>query len=249
MAGLRTSCVGRVKSDSLAGGARVVRRVHRADAKLTAPVTQLKAPESNIPFVADYRDLQLKPNLLAGLIALSLTGCMTPAVLRDPSTGEIVQCLATGAFPIINQQQCIAAHEGMGWIRTTGAEARRASQQQLAQRNTEVTAAIEECRAARMRGELKSYAEAAQCANVRIRAVNQSASYPFMDLVDLAAAVRLADAEKVDKHQMSEAEAALHVAQVKSMVPREIWCDNKHSSEERAEAGVGTGFFSKLFGR
>jgi len=160
----------------------------------------------------------LKPNLLAGLIALSLAGCMTPAVLRDPSTGEIVQCLATGAFPIINQQQCIAAHEDMGWIRTTGAEARRASQQQLAQRNTEVTAAIEECRGARMRGELKSYAEAAQCTNVRIRAVNQSASYPFMDLVDLAAAVRLADAEKVDKHQMSEAEAALHVAQVKSQL-------------------------------
>ena len=40
-----------------------------------------------------------------------------------------------------------------------------------------------------------------------------------------------------------------HVAQVKSMVPREIWCDNSHTAEERAEAGVGTGFFSKLFGR
>ena len=54
--------------------------------------------------------------LALGVIALSLCGCMTPAVLRDPDTGQIVQCLATGSFPIINQQQCIAAHEDMGWI-------------------------------------------------------------------------------------------------------------------------------------
>jgi hypothetical protein len=40
-----------------------------------------------------------------------------------------------------------------------------------------------------------------------------------------------------------------HVAQVKSMVPRETWCDKNHTAEERTAAGVGTGFFSKLLGR
>ena len=40
-----------------------------------------------------------------------------------------------------------------------------------------------------------------------------------------------------------------HVAQVKASVPREIWCDNAHTAEERTAAGVGNGFLARLFGR
>src|SRR5262249_15996758 len=75
-----------------------------------------------------------------------------------------------------------------------------------------------ECRAARIRGELPSHVAEAQCVNTRIRDINQRAASPFMDLGDLLAAVRLADAEKVDKRQMTEAEAMLHVAQVRSQL-------------------------------
>lgn len=39
-----------------------------------------------------------------------------------------------------------------------------------------------------------------------------------------------------------------HVAQVKAMVPKEIWCDGGHTAEERAAAGGG-GFLSRLLGR
>jgi hypothetical protein len=63
--------------------------------------------------------------IAAALIALTLTGCMAPVMLRDPVSGQVTQCLLEGAFPIINQQQCVAAHENMGWVRTTAAEAQQ----------------------------------------------------------------------------------------------------------------------------
>jgi hypothetical protein len=62
----------------------------------------------------------------AALAALTLSGC-TPVMLRDPETGHVTQCTASGAFPLINRQQCISAHEQMGWVETTPEEARRAS--------------------------------------------------------------------------------------------------------------------------
>jgi hypothetical protein len=156
--------------------------------------------------------------IAAGLIALLLAGCVTPVVLRDPVSGEVTQCLATGAFPLLNQHQCVASHENAGWLRTTGAEAKQAQQQRIAERDAEVAAAREECRAARLRGELKSYAAAAQCSSSRVRAAQKRGGNPFMDLVDLAEAVRLSDAERIDKHQMTEAEATLHTAQVVSQI-------------------------------
>jgi hypothetical protein len=153
-----------------------------------------------------------------GLVAIALTGCMTPIVLRNPANGEVAQCLATGAFPLINQQQCASAYENMGWERTTAPAARQAQQQQIAQRDAEVKAALEECRDARLKGTLKSYLASAQCSNPRIREAYQRSGYPFMDLIDLRDAVRAVDAEKIDKGQMTEAEAMLHFAQVNSQV-------------------------------
>jgi hypothetical protein len=74
----------------------------------------------------------------------------TPVVLRDPVSGEVTRCVVTGAFPLINQLQCVASHENMGWMRTTGAGAQHAA----------IAAVREEYRAARVRGELKTYAAA-----------------------------------------------------------------------------------------
>ena len=147
-----------------------------------------------------------------------LAGCMSPIVLRNPTNGQVAQCLATGAFPLINQQQCASAYENMGWVRTTGPEARQAQQQQTVQRDAEVKAAVEECRAARLNGTLKTYLASAQCSNPRIRDAYERSGYPFMDLIDLQNAVRAVDAEKIDKGQMTEAEAMLHFAQVTSQI-------------------------------
>ena len=53
-----------------------------------------------------------------GLVVLA--GCTTPAVFRDPATGQVHQCNAStpGMFPIIAQNEintCAAAYERMGW--------------------------------------------------------------------------------------------------------------------------------------
>jgi len=52
--------------------------------------------------------------------ALMLAGCASPAVFRDPKTGQVAQCNATtpGIFPIIAQHEiddCAAAYGRMGW--------------------------------------------------------------------------------------------------------------------------------------
>ena len=36
---------------------------------------------------------------------------------------------------------------------------------------------------------------------------------------------------------------------MKAGVPAAQWCNGQHSAEEKAAAGSGGGFFSKLFGR
>lgn len=39
-----------------------------------------------------------------------------------------------------------------------------------------------------------------------------------------------------------------HIAQVKAMVPKDQWCDGKHTPDEIAAAKKGSGFFSRVFG-
>ena len=101
---------------------------------------------------------------------------------------------------------------------TTGVEARQAQQQRITARDAEVAAVREECRSARVRGDLKTYVAEVQCGSSRIRDAQKRAGNPNMDLVDLAQAVRLSDAEKIDKHQLSEAEATLQTAQAISQI-------------------------------
>ncbi|MEB0010647.1 hypothetical protein QN379_23445 [Glaciimonas sp. Gout2] len=54
------------------------------------------------------------------IVALILTGCASPAVFRDPKSGQVAQCNAAtpGIFPIIAQHEiddCGAAYLRMGW--------------------------------------------------------------------------------------------------------------------------------------
>lgn len=154
-------------------------------------------------------------------IVLILAGCASPVMLRDPVSGEVRQCFQRGALPIINQRQCVAGLENMGWQQTTGAEVLQATQQQATQLDAEIKAAMEECRNARLSGVLKSHVASIQCSNPRVRDAYQRAGRPFMDLVDLLLANRLSDAEKIDQGKMSEADAILHGAQVASELTQE----------------------------
>lgn len=56
------------------------------------------------------------------LIAITLAGCATPAIFRDPKSGQVAQCTSAtpGVFPIIAQHEidnCAEAYTRMGWQR------------------------------------------------------------------------------------------------------------------------------------
>jgi hypothetical protein len=71
----------------------------------------------------------------------------------------------------------------------------------------EAASAINECKAKRLAGELKSFAQSAQCSNPRIIAAFNRANYRYLDLVTLMTAQRMQIAERLDRNLMSEADA------------------------------------------
>ena len=71
----------------------------------------------------------------------------------------------------------------------------------------EAATAINECKSKRLAGELKSFVQSAQCSNPRIIAAFNKANYRYMDLVTLMAARRMQISERLDRNQMSEADA------------------------------------------
>lgn len=59
--------------------------------------------------------------------------------------------------------------------------------------------AIEDCRERRLRGEIKTYQESAQCSNPLIFAAWKAANYPHMDLITAWLNARETESEKVDQ--------------------------------------------------
>lgn len=56
------------------------------------------------------------------LVAIVLTGCTSPAIFRDPKSGQVAQCsaAATGGIPFLAQHEineCAATYARMGWER------------------------------------------------------------------------------------------------------------------------------------
>lgn len=73
----------------------------------------------------------------------------------------------------------------------------------------EMAAAINECRAKRLAGELRSYVESAECSNPRIIQAFSNVNYRYMDLVTLMVAKRTQIGERLDRKQISEADAGV----------------------------------------
>lgn len=71
----------------------------------------------------------------------------------------------------------------------------------------EAASAINECKAKRLAGELKSFVQSAECSNPRIIAAFSKAGYRYMDLVSLMTAKRAQVAERLDRKQITEADA------------------------------------------
>jgi hypothetical protein len=71
----------------------------------------------------------------------------------------------------------------------------------------EMVAAITECRNKRIDGTLKTFVASAQCANPRIVQAYSKANYRYMDLIAAFNAKRLQMSERVDRNQLTEADA------------------------------------------
>ena len=77
----------------------------------------------------------------------------------------------------------------------------------------EMVAAINECRAKRLAGELKSFTASAQCAGPRIIQAYSKANYRYIDLVSLMVAKRFQISERLDRREISEANANVAMQQ------------------------------------
>ena len=77
----------------------------------------------------------------------------------------------------------------------------------------EMIAAINECRGRRLAGELKTFVASAQCANPRIIQAFSKVNYRYMDLVSLMVAKRMQISERLDRKEISEADANVQLQQ------------------------------------
>jgi hypothetical protein len=73
----------------------------------------------------------------------------------------------------------------------------------------EAVTAINECRAKRLAGELKTYVESVRCSNPRIVQAYTRANYRYMDLIALFTAKRMLVSERLDRKQISEVDAGV----------------------------------------
>lgn len=75
----------------------------------------------------------------------------------------------------------------------------------------EMVAAITECRNKRIDGTLKTFVASAQCANPLIVQAFSKANYRYMDLIAAFNAQRLQISERVDRKQITEADAQVEI--------------------------------------
>ncbi len=94
----------------------------------------------------------------------------------------------------------------------------------------------EECRARRLAGELPGYEASAQCSNERIRRVWAESGYPYMDLVDLALAYKVALARRMDDGLLSEDDAKLLLAELGTRINSEEQQRAALSAQARSQA-------------
>ncbi|HME42187.1 MAG TPA: hypothetical protein VKF36_03790 [Syntrophorhabdales bacterium] len=118
---------------------------------------------------------------------------------------------------------------------------------QSAERNQEAKLAVmqekeksivAECELKRVRGELKTYAESAQCSNPVIIQAHQEAGDPAMNLVYLFTAYRLAIADRIDRGALSQAEGNLMLSQLMSRINTEVVHRDMAGAQQRSRPGA-----------
>jgi len=103
-----------------------------------------------------------------------------------------------------------------------------------------------ECHEKRLSGQLRGFADTARCSDDRMRQVWADAGFPYMDLVNLMAAHRLAIAERMDKGELSVAEASVQMAELGVRVVNEA---QRRDAEARQTAIQAQQVQQAAFGR
>jgi hypothetical protein len=85
----------------------------------------------------------------------------------------------------------------------------------------EFTAAAQSCQKRRITGELHDYVASVKCSNPTLTAAYAKAGFPYMDLIYLLGAARLAGAEKIDKKELSEGEFQVQLSELMTRITNE----------------------------
>jgi hypothetical protein len=91
------------------------------------------------------------------------------------------------------------------------------------------TQANNECRAKRLRGELRTHVASVQCSNPTMIAAFNTAHYRYMDLIEAFARKRMELAAKIDRGELTEQQAQLESNRVYASV---------HEAERRRDSGM-----------
>lgn len=87
--------------------------------------------------------------------------------------------------------------------------------------HAEAQAAVQACKEAHAKGEIKTYVDEALCANPRIVAAYRKAKYPYMDLVYLGVSAKLAGAAKVDAGRLTDEQLESEIGQLRERIASE----------------------------
>jgi hypothetical protein len=129
------------------------------------------------------------------------------------SPGRCISILLNGQRPPIagtqtTQQPLIQQPE----IHQQASPAPMVANEAIKAAGKEAEAAMIECRAKRLSGELKTYVASSHCSNPRIIQAFSAANYKYMDLIVLWTAKRLELSEKVDRNELTEIQASTESA-------------------------------------
>jgi len=140
-------------------------------------------------------------------------------------------------------KECVYHYENLGYVR---ADPFRESGQVLGverqrKRAEQIRLVIEECKTKRLSGELPGYEASARCSNDRIRFYYSESGYPYMDLIDLYLAYKIAVAKQIDTGELSEEQVNVQLAEVMTRITSEAQrraalTSQTRSQQQQAEA-------------
>lgn len=115
--------------------------------------------------------------------------------------------------------------------------AQRTSTPAIKAADKESTAVREQCAARHASGEL-TLTQSVECSNPRIIAAFDAAHYPYMDLLRLGMAARLAGAEKVDKGEISLDAYQHQLSELRGRVADEIDRRNAEATQTESQTAA-----------